>query len=166
MSTSIIQVTDATVSYSGTDTASASFREKANYYVRADGCINQTSFSQCHMVISIALYGSNQNLYTKSMTLKLIDGTSILFVGTNTYTAPPQQYQVAYGFESPSTRLVTITIPFIAHMGTFTFEIIISNPPTVNGRVSLNIGLGARLVEDQPFGRTYDLYKTVQLPGE
>ena len=165
VSNSIIQVTNATVTYSGTDSASASFKDKANYFVRADWCLNQTSSTQCHLLVSIALYGPNQNLYVKSMTLKLINSASVLFVGTNTYTAPPQQYQVAYGFESPSTRLVTITIPFIVHMGTWTFEIIVLNPPTINGRVSLNLGLGARLAEDQLLGRMYDLYTTVQLGG-
>jgi hypothetical protein len=167
MSTSnnVIQVTDATITYSGTTAASASFKDKADYYVRADWCLNQTSSAQCHLVISISLTGPNQNLYTKSMTLKLIGSTSVLFVGTNTYTAPPQQYPIAYGLELPSTRLVTITMPIIAHMGTWTFEIVVFNPPTVNGRVLLNLGLGARLAEDQLIGRTYDLYTTVQLPG-
>ena len=165
-SNSIIQVTDATVTSSGTDAASASFKDKANYFVRADWCLNQTSSTPCHLVISVALTGPNQNLYTKSMTLKLINSTSLLFVGTNTYTTPPSQYQVAYGFETPYTRLVTITIPIISHMGTWTFEVVVLNPPTVNGRVSLYLGLGARVAEDQFLGRTYDLSTTVQLPGK
>ncbi len=163
VSNSVIQVNNAAVTYAGTNEADAVFKDKGTYFVRAD-CGNVNSTGQCCLVVSLSL--SSDHLYTKSITLKLTNNRfSTMAVGVSTFSNPPTQFQIGYGFEYPSTILVTINTLVIGPGSTWTFDIILSSPPIVNGKVVLDLTLGARIVENQLFGRTNDLTANVQLPS-
>jgi len=163
LSTSIVEVSSASVTYQDPMAAYATFTNVGNYYVRAD-CANLTLANQCALLVSLSL--ANNNFYTKSVSLKVSNVVaSTLAVGVSTYTEPPQQFTVGYGTDGLNTRLVTIAPSFVALGGTWTFTVYIFNPPTVSGKPALNLAVGGKVVENHFLGRTLDLQSSFPLPG-
>ncbi len=163
LSTSIVEVSSASVTYQDPMAAYATFTNIGNYYVRAD-CANLTLANQCALLVSLSL--ANNNFYTKSMSLKVSNVVaSTLAVGVSTYTEPPQQFTVGYGTDGLNTRLVTIAPSFVAPGGTWTFTVYIFNPPAVSGKPALNLAVGGKVVENHFLGRTLDLQSSFPLPG-
>ena len=163
LSTSIVEVSSASVTYQDPMAAYATFTNVGNYYVRAD-CANLTLSNQCALLVSLSL--ANNNFYTKSMSLKVSNVVaSTLAVGVSTYTEPPQQFTVGYGTDGLNTRLVTIAPSFVALGGTWTFTVYIFNPPTVSGKPALNLAVGGKVVENHFLGRTLDLQSSFPLPS-
>ena len=163
LSTSIVEVSSASVTYQDPMAAYATFTNIGNYYVRAD-CANLTLANQCALLVSLSL--ANNNFYTKSMSLKVSNVVaSTLAVGVSTYTEPPQQFTVGYGTDGLNTRLVTIAPSFVAPGSTWTFTVYIFNPPAVSGKPALNLSVGGKVVENHFLGRTLDLQSSFPLPG-
>ncbi len=162
VSTSIVEVSSASVTYQDPMAAYATFTNIGNYYVRAD-CANLTLANQCALLVSLSLV--NNNFYTKSLSLKVSNVVaSTLAVGVSTYTEPPQQFTVGYGTDGLNTRLVTIAPSFVAPGGTWTFTVYIFNPPAVSGKPALNLSVGGQVVENHFLGRTLDLQSSFPLP--
>jgi len=163
LSTSIVEVSSASVTYQDPMAAYATFTNIGNYYVRAD-CANLTLANQCALLVSLSL--ANNNLYTRSMSLKVSNVVaSTLAVGVSTYTEPPQQFTVGYGTDGLNTRLVTIAPSFVAPGGTWTFTVYVFNPPAVSGKPALNLAVEGKVVENHFLGRTLDLQSSFPLPG-
>lgn len=163
VSTSIVEVSSASVTYQDPMAAYAAFTNIGNYYVRAD-CANLTLANQCALLVSLSL--ANNNLYTRSISLKVTNVVaSTLAVGVSTYTEPPQQFTVGYGTDGLNTRLVTIAPSFVAPGGTWTFTVYVFNPPAVSGKPALNLAVGGKVVENHFLGRTLDLQSSFPLPG-
>lgn len=163
VSTSIVEVSSASVTYQDPMAAYATFTNIGNYYVRAD-CANLTLANQCALLVSLSL--ANNNLYTRSISLKVTNVVaSTLAVGVSTYTEPPQQFTVGYGTDGLNTRLVTIAPSFVAPGGTWTFTVYVFNPPAVSGKPALNLAVEGKVVENHFLGRTLDLQSSFPLPG-
>ena len=163
LSTSIVEVSSASVTYQDPMAAYATFTNIGNYYVRAD-CANLTLANQCALLVSLSL--ANNNLYTRSISLKVTNVVaSTLAVGVSTYTEPPQQFTVGYGTDGLNTRLVTIAPSFVAPGGTWTFTVYVFNPPAVSGKPALNLAVEGKVVENHFLGRTLDLQSSFPLPG-
>lgn len=148
--------------------AIAVFNDIGEYSVQA-GYLNASNSGECMLQVSFDLYSGsklNSGLYTKSITLKLTNAwVSTLAIGVNTYTEPPTEYKVDYGYEPPATRSVTINTPFVSPGDTWAFTVYVHSPLTVNGKLLLNLVIGAQVVENHIFGRTYDLQANLQIPA-
>ena len=163
LSTSTLEVSSASVTYQDPMAAYATFTNIGNYYVRAD-CANLTLANQCALQVSLSL--ANNNLYTKSISLEVTNEvSSILAVGVNTYTSPPEQYTIGYGTKSLNTRLVTIAPLDVGPGATWTFTVYVFNPPATNGKAALSLGVGGQVVENHFLGKTFDLRSSFSLPS-
>lgn len=160
-----VEIFTANVTYQYPLTANAAFNGIGDYFVRA-GYLNASNL-ECTLQVSFDLYSGskwNSGLYTKSITLKLTNGgVSMLAFGVNTYTEPPTEYRVDYGYEPPTTRTVTVNTPTVGPGDTWTFTMYVYNPPTVNGTLLLNLVIGAQVVENHFLGKTYDLQTNLQI---
>jgi hypothetical protein len=163
-----VEISSADITYRDPLTAIAVFNGIGEYYVQPS-YLNSSVYRECVLQVSFDLYSGsklNSGLYTKSITLKLTNAwVSTLAFGVSTYTEPPTEYKVDYGYEPPATRSVTINTPIVSPGGTWTFTVYIYNPPTVNGKLLLNLGIGALVIENHFLGRTYDLRANLQIPA-
>jgi hypothetical protein len=163
-----VEISDADITYQDPMTAVAVFKGIGEYYVQA-GYLNTTNNEECMLQVSFSLYSGSQlnlGLYTKSITMKLTNAAvSTLAFGVNTYTEPPTQYGVDYGYEPPETKSVTIRTPFASAGSTWSFTVQIHDPPTINGTLHLKLVIGAQVIENQFLGKTYDLQTSLQIPA-
>lgn len=164
-----VEIYSADITYKDPMTASAVFSGIGEYYIETSYLNESGTLFECMLQVSFSLYtGSqlNSSLYTKSMTLKLTDAdVSTLAFGVNAYTEPPTKYEVDYGYEAPATKSVTIYTPFTSPGSTWTFNVYIYNPPTVNGNLLLNLVIGAQVVENHFLGKTYDMQTSLAIPA-
>lgn len=150
-----------TVTYSGASAAYADFQGIGNYYVAAQ-CFNVNATLRCPLLVSVSLTTPDKvlhdNLYTRTMMLKVVNGQgTVLAFEMDQYTSPATTYQVAYGVDESLARFITITTPFNGPGSTWTFKIILLNPPVVNGKMALQIDGQAQVVDTHFLGRTYNL---------
>lgn len=150
-----------TVTYSGAQAAYADFQGIGNYYVDAQ-CFNVNATSRCPMLVSMSLTTPDKvlhdNLYTRTMTLKVVNSQgTVLAFEMDQYTSPATTYQVAYGLDESLSRFITIATPINSPGSTWTFKIILLNPPVVNGKMALQIDGQAQVVDTHFPGRTYNL---------
>ena len=156
-----LSVGSVSVTNNGPEVAYATFQGIGQYYVNAQ-CSNVNATRTCPLLVSMSMSTPDgvlhDSLYTRSMTLKVMNslGTT-LAVEVDTYTTPPASYQVAYGVDQPWSPYVTITTPSNAPSATWTFTIIVRNPPVVNGRMALQIIGEAQVVDSHFLGRIYNL---------
>jgi hypothetical protein len=89
----------------------------------------------------------------------------MLSFGANSYTEPPTEYRADYGYEPPATRSVTIYTPPASPGATWTFTVYVHDPPITNGKLLLNLVVGAQVVENHFQGKIYDLQTNLQIPA-
>lgn len=150
-----------TVTYNGASVAYADFQGIGNYYVAAQ-CFNVNATLRCPLLVSMSLTTPDKvlhdNLYTRTMMLKVLNGQgTVLAFEMDQYTSPATTYQVAYGLDESLARYITITTPGNIPGSTWTFKIILLNPPVVNGKMALQIDGQAQVVDTHFLGRTYNL---------
>lgn len=164
-----VDVSAATITYSDPWTASAVFNGIGEYYLQTGYLNVSNNYEECTLQVSFSLYSGSQlntGLYTKSITLELMNAaTSTLAFGVNTYTEPPTEYRVDFGYEPLEAKSVTIDTPAAMAGATWTFTVYVYGPPTVNGNLLLNLAIGAQVVENHFLGKTYDLQTNLQIPA-
>ena len=150
-----LSVGSETVTNQGSEVAYATFLGIGEYYVHAQ-CINVNATRICPVLMSMSLL--HDSFYTRSLTFKVSNspGTT-LAVEVGTYTTPPTSYPIAYGVDQPWSPYVTITTPSNAPSATWSFMIIVRNPPVVDARMVLPIIGQAQVVDSHFLGRTYSL---------
>jgi hypothetical protein len=131
-------------------------------------CQTLNNSATCYLTFGTALStdgGPNFGLATRSMTMKLLNAQfSELAIASGT-NVPVTPLQVAYSSDNSGGTSATIYTPFLSGGSTWTYDIVILNPPMTNGKPFLDLILGAQLVPTGLFGHGYDLRAEIQLPA-
>jgi hypothetical protein len=123
------------------------------YFLNAQ-CTNVNATRICPVQVSVS---ANRGLFVKWFKLEIVNsrGTT-LAVEDDTFTS--NQYGIVYGMDQPWTPFVTVTLPSDSPGTTWTFFILVRNPPMVNSKMVLNVLGEAYFVENHYLGRSYDAY--------
>lgn len=138
------------------------FSGVADFSVRGS-CPPANFSTTCDLTVIIAFDPPTSSLATRSISMKVLT-TPFAQVAVGSGLNPGPKMQVVEGEDNSGFKYATVYPSFVASGGTWAFDFVVLNAPTVNGVAQLGIMLDVQASNMGIIGHSYDLQAVVQLP--
>jgi len=128
------------------------------------------SVMTCDLLVQVALSTDSSdlhtNLATNSMGFTLLNSRfSQLAIASGQNIPETIPARVSYSEDSSGVKSATLMLPALVGGSTWNYDFVILNPPTVDGKASLNLVIDAQIVPTGIIGHSYQLEAQIQLPA-